>query len=78
MKFIKESILICLVLAFLLLAGCTAPNNGTPSGENGQLLGSAVNSADYSVSEASSQNGDNLSDLGNLNDSSGLNEEDLQ
>jgi len=79
MKFLKESLVIALVLAALLLAGCTNQSNGgTPSGQNGRLVGSAVDPSGYSVPEAPSQAGDSLSDLGSLNDSSGLTTQDLQ
>lgn len=79
MKFLKEFIVIALVLAVLLLAGCTnQANNGTPPGQNGQLLDSAVNPSSLSVDATAPAAGDDLLDISDLEDSDNLTPEDLQ
>jgi hypothetical protein len=77
MKF-KSFLTIALVLVALLVAGCTnsPPSGGTPP-QGGQLLGSAVDSAEFSIESAPTEQGDNALDLGDLADS-GLTEGDLQ
>ncbi len=79
MKFSTKVIAIALVLVSLLLAGCAnnPPSGGTSGQNGGQLLGSAVNSADFMVDPASTGSGDAVSDLSDLTDI-GLTEEDLQ